>query len=155
MARTAAPEKSGKSGPLPPGDPLATQLPGTPRLMQHATEPAFDPFIVATSLDKADSATRKFIRSHVMRGKNKGKSMPRKGKTQCGADTDLPSQRSDQTDANMNTDEPRNVELVWEKGVWPLTTPRKVAAELSLFRYTADLTPPMRELIYRGSLLLY
>jgi hypothetical protein len=32
--------------------------------------PAQRPFIVSLSLDKQDAATRSFIRSHVMRGKN-------------------------------------------------------------------------------------
>lgn len=34
---------------------------------------AFNPFIIFTSVDKADAKTRKLIRSHVMLGKNRGK----------------------------------------------------------------------------------
>ncbi|KAK0619620.1 hypothetical protein B0T14DRAFT_566449 [Immersiella caudata] len=103
--------------------------------------PAFDPFIVTTSLDKTDAETRKFIRSHVMRGKNKGKLMPRKGKKSRALDSDATPQSSP---ASLVQHEDPG----WEH--WQLVSPRKVASELSLFRYTQELSPPMKELIFRA-----
>lgn len=38
------------------------------------------PFVVSTSLDKPDPNLRKFIRKHVMMGKNRGKTRPTKKK---------------------------------------------------------------------------
>lgn len=53
--------------------------------MAHTGRPAdaCDPFIVATGRDtiKPDGQARKFIRSHVMQGKNKGKGSTRAGDT--------------------------------------------------------------------------
>jgi hypothetical protein len=117
-------------------------LPLNALLTQNVTAPAFDPFIVTTSLDKTDAETRKFIRSHVMRGKNKGKSMPRKGKKSRSPDSDTTPQSSP---ASLVQHEDSG----WEH--WQLVSPRKVASELSLFRYTQELNPSMKELIFRGS----
>ncbi|KAK0652688.1 hypothetical protein B0T16DRAFT_369421 [Cercophora newfieldiana] len=111
--------------------------------------PAFNPFIVTTSLDKTDAQTRKLIRSHVMRGKNKGKSMPRKGKSR-GADVnaDASLQASHQAALRPHEEEEEDGESGWEH--WALTSPRKIAAELSLFRYTQELNHAQKELVFRA-----
>ena len=70
-----------------------------------------------------DMATRRFIRSHVMRGKN-SRADRRKRK---------PADDGDETHE------------------WVLTAPRKVASEMALFQLGVELRPYMQELVYRGN----
>lgn len=37
------------------------------------------------------------------------------------------------------------------EALWMLTSPRKIASELALFRYGFDIQPYMLDLIYRGT----
>lgn len=126
-----------------------------PHSETHAeiTDLAFRPFIVTTSLDKTDDVTRKLIRSHVMRGKNKGKPRPRKAQTRRPGETGETPDSAALTQPTSSEDKPSSTEepeLSCDNGAWKMTPPRKIASELSLFRYTMELNPSMRELIYRG-----
>lgn len=105
-------------------------------------EPGFDPFIVSTSLDKPDGETRKFIRSHVMRGKNTRRSKRTKAlaqRVEQPGDQWAPKEREQGEEQEVREDQE-----------WILTTPRKIASELSLFGYVTDIKPYMLDLIARG-----
>lgn len=104
------------------------------------SDAAFGNFIVTTSLGKEDPETRKLIRSHVMRGKNKGKKMPRRSK--CT----VPGAASGST--------PQSRDLGHEDREWALFPPRKIATELAMFGPTAHLDPSMQRLIHQGGWLL-
>ncbi|KAF7562841.1 hypothetical protein G7046_g1284 [Stylonectria norvegica] len=90
-----------------------------------------DPFIITTSLDKPDPKTRKFIRSHVMRGKNTRRARFIK---------QLAREDAEQS--------PRALEVQAIMKRWIPTHPRKVASEL--FGLDALTTPYMHDLIYRA-----
>ena len=89
------------------------------------------------------------IRSHVMRGKNKGKSMPRSARARLTSTGISP-----RPDSAGTGDQGVAQERIWADGAWSLWAPRKVASELSLFRYTSELNPSMRQLLFRGLRLL-
>ena len=93
------------------------------------------PFIVTTSLDKPDRQTRKLIRSHVMLGKNTSKIKRATEAKAMAAVAVSPSEQWASADAKE----------------WVLTTPRKVASELSLFDYRTEIKPYMFNLLFRGN----
>ncbi|KAH7151901.1 hypothetical protein B0J13DRAFT_251043 [Dactylonectria estremocensis] len=107
------------------------------------TDPASGLFIVSTSLDKPDKETRKFIRSHVMRGKNTRKSKRTK---------ELAKQPNDLVqDASENTT-PQGLSERGQHGrtQWILMPPQKIASELRLFGYVEEMRPYMIDLIKRA-----
>ncbi|KAI6779227.1 uncharacterized protein J7T54_007754 [Emericellopsis cladophorae] len=69
---------------------------------QHASEPSL--FIISSDTGKPDAQTRRLIRRHVMRGKNRRKQYENKCPGQLGSSSDY----------------------------WTLTSPRKITSELSL-----------------------
>lgn len=83
-----------------------------------------DPWIVTSSCGKPDAAGRQLIRSHVMRGVNSRQN--KRAKKQLGH------------------------KAVSHDVV--LTTPRKIANELSLFGFNVSITPEAQQLIFRGEL---
>lgn len=98
-----------------------------------ATLPGDGGWIVSTSLDKPDPKTRRLIRSHVMRGKNtrEDRKVRKQAKKRAsGSDTSLESPNEDPE--------------------WVMTSPRKVASEISTFGYGFNMMPYMEELVYRG-----
>lgn len=115
------------------------------------------PFIVTMSFAKQDPTTRRFIRSHVMRGINKGKPRPRRAAAAIGP---APESATGNGRARMIAAKPIPScgELVGgsspaadagaKESMWIIFTPAKLASELSLTRTTAVLTPPMQQLIY-------
>lgn len=90
-----------------------------------------DPFIVSTSLDKPDAGTRKFIRSHVMRGKNTRKAKQDKAMIHG---TQVQQKKP-----------PKNEDVYWL-----LLPPKKISSELALFGYVEEMKPYMLDLIYKG-----
>jgi hypothetical protein len=82
-----------------------------------------------------------------MRGKNKGKTMPRKGKKPQDAESTPRSQFPHQP-AFEATQSEHGEPPAWNG--WSLVPPRQVASDLSLFPFVHSLTPYMRELIFRG-----
>lgn len=107
----------------------------------------FAPFIVSTSLDKPDPMTRKFIRSHVMRGKNAGKSRRRQGQP---ALTAAESEKSGRVRHPASPDKGETCGK--EKETWALMSPRKIASELTLYRYAETVKPYMFDLIFQGNI---
>jgi len=110
---------------------------------------AFGNFIVTTSLGKEDPETRKLIRSHVMRGKNKGKKMPRKIKSSHACTT---VSDPEATSGSTRQNGPRNYSQ--EDREWALYPPRKIATELALFGPTTHLDPSMQRLIHQAYTVL-
>ncbi|KAI5467777.1 hypothetical protein BGZ63DRAFT_35931 [Mariannaea sp. PMI_226] len=98
---------------------------------------AAGPFIISTSLQKPDAETRKFIRSHVMRGKNTRK-----------------SRRAKEPAQQQNVSRTCSSEQQHENLCWTLVQPRKIASEISLFDYVDDMKPYMLDLIYKAFVLV-
>ena len=98
-----------------------------------ASLPGDGGWIVSTSLDKPDPTTRRLIRSHVMRGKNT---------------------REDRKQRRQVKKKASGFEIVLESPnddpEWHITTPRKIASEISTFGYGFEVQPYMEELVYRG-----
>ncbi|KAI3061625.1 hypothetical protein CBS147353_9872 [Aspergillus niger] len=100
------------------------------------------PFIVSTGTKKVDPRTRKLIRSHVMIGKNRGKSRYR----QAEADPSTPADTStDDTSAppadgagSSSTSPAAQVPATR----LPLDLPRRVGNDMSLIRLADDTTSP-------------
>ncbi|KAH6844516.1 hypothetical protein B0I37DRAFT_342938 [Chaetomium sp. MPI-CAGE-AT-0009] len=117
--------------------------------MASITKNSGDLFIVTTSLAKPDPTTRRFIRSHVMRGKNTGKFRnehvrqgPQTGPNRRSAVAQAaytPGARPDGDEAEAKT----------EDG-WTLVTPHRIASELSLQGYGGEMQPYVLRLIHRA-----
>ncbi|KAK4141450.1 uncharacterized protein C8A04DRAFT_30948 [Dichotomopilus funicola] len=107
--------------------------------MAPAVKRADDPFIITTSLDKPDASTRRYIRSHVMRGKNVGKFRPKKNSPKSDASSDtsdkpeLASARTDKRDIRKERIVRGQVE------VWSPVTPRKIMSELSFLGLDSEI----------------
>ncbi|KAI0884091.1 uncharacterized protein GGS22DRAFT_189221 [Annulohypoxylon maeteangense] len=92
------------------------------------------PFVVSTSLDKPDPNLRKFIRKHVMMGKNRGKTRPTKKREKKALELDL----SEVADPTIHLTKPpaaSNSSLV----VTRLPIPPKVGSELSTVHFADDV----------------
>ncbi|KAK3290840.1 uncharacterized protein B0H64DRAFT_427390 [Chaetomium fimeti] len=116
--------------------------------MASVTQNSGDPFIVTTSLAKPDPTTRRFIRSHVMRGKNAGKFRNEhimqglqtgpKRRSAVGQATRTPGARHEGDEAEESVDG------------WTLVTPHRIASELSLQGYGGEMQPYVLRLIHRA-----
>ena len=116
-----------------------------------SVDPGLDPFIIATSLAKPDSKTRKFIRSHVMRGKNAGKFRPKRGPSLQAE----PSSTDHTVARRALISRPEGGAVRGPPGVeglegWALIIPQKIVSELSLFGFGGDMQPYVLRLVYRG-----
>ncbi|SPO04195.1 uncharacterized protein DNG_06878 [Cephalotrichum gorgonifer] len=101
---------------------------------------AFGSFIVSTTLEKPDATTRKFIRSYVMRGKN------RRRPTRKNARGNKPSPEKDMgmpLGPSSRSDFSQDSELV----IMPM---QKVMSDSFYLGFGNALKPYMRELIYRA-----
>ena len=120
------------------------------------TAPTQRPFIVATSFPKQDVATRRLIRSHVMRGVNKGKPRTRRATTRDFSESPTGTVRPQKVAAKPTVGSAGEVVGGWSpaaaagarESMWAIFTPAKLASEISLTRTTAVLTPSMQQLIY-------
>lgn len=100
-------------------------------------------WVVSSSLDKPDTATRKAIRSHVMRNKNtKQAQRSRKLARLMESDDSLWMNRRLSPDAR---------EARGDIAEWIPKVPRKIAIELALAEFPVEMTPHMLDLIYRGN----
>lgn len=85
-----------------------------------------DGWIVSTTVDKPDPATRKRIRSQVMRGKNT-----------------RTIRRHKEAEMDEGSGHP-----------WLLTAPRKIASEMALFGFNSESLPGYQtEMLYKGTRL--
>lgn len=97
-------------------------------------------FIVSTTLDKTDADTRKLIRSHVMRGKNTGKTRPRKAVKRANV--------LSPPDAGSPASEVRTEAA--QQSTWVAARPCMVATDLDLFDITSGLPASLKDLISKG-----
>ena len=104
----------------------------------------FDPFIVtSSSTGKATPKTRRLIRSYVMRGKNTKKPRPKRVLAPLLPRGGVSQELIVRPTVGAQGQDPQEKQ-------WILAPPRRVASELSMYEFTIELTPPMRELLYRG-----
>ncbi|KAL2135127.1 hypothetical protein VTI74DRAFT_9720 [Chaetomium olivicolor] len=105
------------------------------------------PLIISTSLAKPDLKTRKFIRSHVMRGKNTGKFRSSKeflvSPIPVAVEDQGPPRKPKSVLQNPGARAGREI-------VWVVLTPRKVASELSLLGFDTETHPYSLDLIYQA-----
>ncbi|KAH7161360.1 hypothetical protein EDB81DRAFT_784556 [Dactylonectria macrodidyma] len=118
---------------------MATQ----PSSSSFAANPTPGLFIVSTSLDKPDKETRKFIRSHVMRGKNTRKS--KRTKEVANQFDSLVQDASEDTTSRGLLDRGQHGATEWI-----LMPPQKVASELRLYGFAEEMRPYMLDLIQKA-----
>lgn len=101
-----------------------------------------DPFIISTTSEKPSASTRKFIRSHVMRGKNTRSDVRARRRA-----------RLEESILSLHTAQEKSSEE--EEVEWTLKSPRNITSELFLYAYgyLDDMKPYMIDLIQRGMLL--
>lgn len=87
------------------------------------------PFIVSTDTRNVDAGTRKLIRSHVMRGKNKGKTPMKTIKS------------TDCTHIQLRADYPVVSCAITELGMIEASIPRPIGSEIASIRF-ADTAEP-------------
>ncbi|KAH8427060.1 uncharacterized protein LDX57_004778 [Aspergillus melleus] len=105
-------------------------------LGRHTSHDAISqPFIVTTSLGRPNRATRKIIRSHVMRGKNSSK--------RVGAEVVYGSWINGPLSAK-----PEGMSKAEETGLW-IPQPRTVCLDLETFTFADQIKPYMLELIFK------
>lgn len=109
-----------------------------------ATNQASGLFIVSTSLDKPDKETRKFIRSHVMRGKNTRKSRHTKELVQHSESV---TQDNSQNTGIQGLETEKSQH---ERNQWSLMSPGMIASEIQLYGYVEEIRPYMMDLIRKA-----
>ncbi|KAJ6257178.1 hypothetical protein Dda_8064 [Drechslerella dactyloides] len=97
-------------------------------------------FIVSTDTNKADAGTRKLIRSHVMLGKNLGKSRPKKKRPQQQQQRppqDAQPERAQASDPELER------QLRTGSGFMPVNVPGRVGSDLSFVHFPDVIDPAM------------
>lgn len=99
-------------------------------------------FVVSTDVEKPNPELRKFIRSHCMLGKNRGKTLPprkRKPKRTQDASTSSESPASSTT-------------TTVSRHILPVTVPRKFGSDLSTIRFANTVEPRVAEVVLQCGL---
>lgn len=96
------------------------------------------PFIVSRSADKADAATRKLIRSHVMRGKKQNRLRPSKRQLQLLEKEQSRPARHVRV-VPVGTEE-LQLELICH---YAAPIPRRVGSDFSFVEFADDIEPEM------------
>lgn len=89
------------------------------------------PFIVSSNVEKADPATRKLIRSHVMRGKKQARDRPDK------------ERRITSRDAVNKRTQPARVRLEEVIEMYRPQIPRRVGSDVSFIEVADHMEPSM------------
>jgi len=97
------------------------------------------PFIITSNAEKADPATRKLIRSHVMRGKKQKKARRDKGQQTTGGRT-MP----------VRTQAGR-VKLEEVIETYTPIPPGRVGSDLSVVEFAAEIEPSILQNMIKGS----
>jgi hypothetical protein len=102
-------------------------------------------FVVSTNVEKPDPELRKVIRSHIMMGKNRGKTFPRrKKKTKEVQDVSSSSSNTPLTSTSSPDEDqvgPPASSVVASHPVRPFTVPRKFGTDWSTFRFADGVEP--------------
>ncbi|KAI9037492.1 uncharacterized protein KD926_000287 [Aspergillus affinis] len=105
-------------------------------LGRHTSHDAiYQPFIVTTSLGRPNKATRKLIRSHVMRGKNRAKHVEAGVVYGSWINSSLPAK-------------PAGILKAEETGLW-IPQPRTLCRDLETFTFADQIKPYMLDLIFK------
>jgi hypothetical protein len=97
------------------------------------------PFIISSNVEKADPATRKLIRSHVMRGKKQKRGRPDKG------------QRTTSWGKMTGRTPVTRVKLEEVIEMYMPIVPDRVGSDLSFVEFADEIEPLMLLNIIRGS----
>jgi hypothetical protein len=118
-------------------------------------------FVVSNSVEKPNPELRKFIRSHVMMGKNRGKTLPLRKRKQ--KEIQDPSSSSCASSASLRGHDapsalPTTVAIAntlsHEVLLAPATVPRKFGSDVSTFQFPIVLEPGTIEIILQCTLSL-
>ena len=132
-------DSSRDAGPgAPPLTPIRHSRPG---LGANAFA-GFGTFIVSNNLEKPDAQTRRFIRSYVMRGKNR-----RRPKGRRATDGEAAAKR------NVLASQPPASNESLDCSGWIALPPQKFYTELSFLGFGDDIQPYMKVLIHKGMAL--
>ncbi|KAI1149271.1 hypothetical protein F4825DRAFT_431091 [Nemania diffusa] len=96
------------------------------------------PFVVSTGVGKPDPNLRKFIRRHVMIGKNKGKVRPVRSKNGPDSSKSSPESQANSTDSLSTASAPESI-------------PSKVGSDLSTVQFADSVDPSTVEIVLRFS----
>ncbi|KAK3358803.1 hypothetical protein B0T25DRAFT_599686 [Lasiosphaeria hispida] len=101
-------------------------------------------FVVSTDLEKPDANLRKLIRSHVMQGKNRGKTHPHRARKRKGV-LDAPESLTclEGPDSNASS----------SGVVLPILAPRRFGSELSTICFPDGVEPKTVEVVLQFSLI--
>jgi hypothetical protein len=97
------------------------------------------PFIIKSNVEKADPATRKLIRSHVMRGKKQ-----KRGRRDKGQQTTSGKTMPGRTQAGR-------VKLEEVLKTYTPILPGRIGSDLSVVEFAAEIEPSMLQNMIRGS----
>jgi hypothetical protein len=97
------------------------------------------PFIIPSNVEKADPATRKLIRSHVMRGKKQ-----KRGRRDKGQQTTSGKTMPGRTQAGR-------VKLEEVLKTYTPILPGRIGSDLSVVEFAAEIEPSMLQNMIRGS----
>lgn len=87
------------------------------------------PFIVSTSVARPDLKTRAFIRSHVMKGKNKGKAYHGRGRV---------TRPSARTGIAVDAESPGQGPAIWDRRPMGFI-PKRVGSELAFVPFADEI----------------
>ena len=103
-------------------------------------------FVVSNSLEKPDPELRKFIRSHVMQGKNQGRKLPpRKKKPKAGQEPPISS--SDAYNRDIHGSWAPSTTAVLLDPVLAVTIPRSFGSGMSTISFADTLEPGTIEVV--------
>ena len=114
-------------------------------------------FVVSTGVDKLDPGLRKTIRSHVMIGKNRGKTRPTR-KRESNRRQDRPCLNEDASPAKGLEPERELVKApafssMAHHADIPATVPRKLGSEVSTLHFADALEPGVIEVVLQCKVL--
>jgi hypothetical protein len=97
------------------------------------------PFIITSNMEKADPATRKLIRSHVMRGKKQKRGRRDKGQQTTGGRT---------MSGRVQAERVKPEEVI---EMYTPILPGRVGSDLSVVEFAAEIEPSILQNMIRGS----
>jgi len=109
-------------------------------------------FVVSNNLEKPDTKLRKFIRSHVMQGKNHGRKLPpRKKKPKAGQE--LLSSSSDASAGEIQRPSAHSTAAVVPDPVLTVMIPRSFGSGMSTISFADALEPGTIEVVLQCKLV--
>jgi hypothetical protein len=106
-------------------------------------------FVVSIGKEKPNPALRKLIRSHVMLGKNRGKTLPPRKKTHKES-TDSSSSNLDHSLSSISQSKPS---ISTNNSYYPAKIPQIFGVNMSTVQFPGDVEPKVVEVVLRCELL--